>query len=164
MNGSEKLFGHGLHWNCGRVMIERLSGIKPETHLAIMDRASETGMGKSGQSNEDSRFDWVEESDESQDELLSGMMEQTVHFLNDQSAHARLTRYVQSHRLTSRFSFENLCEMVRCVLPDEDFATIPVEKEEAVNWIAGRLYEDPLALERSENLWNSIITRIEMQR
>ncbi len=98
------------------------------------------------------------------DEILESMLETTRHFLEDNSCHGVLTDYVRKHRLPSKFGFENLCELVRCVLQRTNIARVPVDQEECVNWIATCIYEDPLANERTEVLWSSIVSRIQNQQ
>lgn len=95
------------------------------------------------------------------EEILETMLEQTKHFLDKDSFHERFTQYVRQHRLTSKFDFENLSELVRCVLEQTRIQQLPIEYEECVNWIATCIYEDPVANERVARLWNSIINRIQ---
>ena len=98
------------------------------------------------------------------DELLGSMLEKTKHFLEDDSCHGVLTEYVRTHRLPSKFDFENISELVRCVLERTNIKQLPIDKEECVNWIANCIYEDPLANERTEILWSSIVNRIQNQQ
>ena len=97
------------------------------------------------------------------EEILGSLLETTKHYLEDDSCHGVLTEYVRIHRLPSRFDFENVCELVRCVLVRTNIEQLPIEKEECLIWIANCIYEDPLANERTEILWSSIVSRIQNQ-
>ena len=113
------------------------------------------------------RFESKQESYDGElprEELLGSMLETTKHFLEDDSCHGVLTEHVRSHRLPSKFDFENVCELVRCVLGRTNIERLPIEKEECVNWIANCIYEDPLANEKTEILWSSIVSRIQNQQ
>jgi hypothetical protein len=99
--------------------------------------------------------------DQSRDEILETLLEQTKHYLDKDSFHQRFTQHVREHRLTSKFDFENLSELVRCVLERTKIKQLPVDYEECVNWIATCIYEDPLTNERAARFWNSIINRIQ---
>ena len=98
------------------------------------------------------------------EEILASMLETTKHFLEDDSCHGVLTDYVRDHRLPSNFDFENVSELVRCVLKRTNIQQLPIDQEECVNWIANCIYEDPLANERTEVLWSSIVSRIQNQQ
>ena len=63
------------------------------------------------------------------EEILETMLEQTKHFLDKDSFHERFTQYVRQHRLTSKFDFENLSELVRCVLEQTRIQQLPIEYE-----------------------------------
>ena len=102
--------------------------------------------------------------DDSAKELLGSMLEKTKHFLEDDSCHGVLTDYVRTNRLPSKFDFENLCELIRCVLARTKIEELPINKEECVTWVANCIYEDPVANERTEILWNSIVKRIQNQQ
>ena len=98
------------------------------------------------------------------EELLGSMLETTKHYLEDDSCHGVLTDYVRTHRLPSKFSFENVCELVRCVMERTNIEQLPIDTEECVTWIANCIYEDPLANERTDILWSSIVSRIQNQQ
>ena len=98
------------------------------------------------------------------EEILESMLEKTKHFLEDDSCHGTLTDYVRDHRLPSNFDFGNVSELVRCVLKRTNIEQLPIDHEECVNWIANCIYEDPLANERTEVLWSSIVNRIQNQQ
>lgn len=98
---------------------------------------------------------------EAREEMLDSVLEQTRHYLDSDSFHGVLTDYVRQQRLPSRFDFDNLCEMVRCVLSNTSIADLPMDCEECVVWIATCIYEDLPANERTERLWNSIVDRIQ---
>ena len=102
--------------------------------------------------------------DDSPDEILGSMLEKTKHFLEDDSCHGFLTEYVRKNRLPSKFDFENLCELIRCALGRTSIEKLPIDQEECVAWIANCIYEDPVANERTEALWNSIVSRIQNQQ
>lgn len=102
-----------------------------------------------------------DQEEEAREEILGPMLETTKHFLEDDSSHGVLTEYVRSHRLSSKFDFENVCELVRCVLERTNIERLPIDKEECVTWIANCIYEDPLANERTDILWSSIVSRIQ---
>lgn len=95
------------------------------------------------------------------EEMLDAMLEQTRSHLDDDSFHEKFTQYVRQNRLPSRFDFDNVCELVRCVLKSTKINQLSVDAEECVTWIATCLYEDPLSRERIERLWNSILGRIQ---
>jgi hypothetical protein len=99
--------------------------------------------------------------EDSREEMLETMLEQTKHYLDKDSLHERFTEYVRENRLPSQFDFENLCELVRCVLQSTTIEKLSIDREECVNWIATCIYEDPLANERAARLWHSIIARIQ---
>ena len=101
------------------------------------------------------------EEDRTREEILETMLEQTKHYMDGDSLHGRFADYVREHRLTSKFDFENLSELVRCVLEQTKIQQLPIDLEECVNWIATCIYEDPLANERAARLWGSIISRIQ---
>lgn len=105
-----------------------------------------------------------DETEAPRDELLGSMLEKTKHFLDDNSCHGVLTDYVRKHRLPSTFSFENVGELVRCVLDRTNIEQLPIDREECVTWIANCIYEDPLANEKTEQLWSSIVRRIQNQQ
>ena len=98
------------------------------------------------------------------EDILGSILEKTKHYLEDDSCHGVLTEYVRTHRLPSKFDFENLCELVRCVLDRTNIDQLPIELEECVTWIANCIYEDPVANEKTEVLWSSIISRIQNQQ
>ncbi|MFK7767208.1 MAG: hypothetical protein AB8B55_08295 [Mariniblastus sp.] len=102
--------------------------------------------------------------DDSPEELLGSMLEKTKHFLEDDSCHGFLTDYVRTNRLPSKFDFENLSELIRCVLGRTNIEKLPIDLEECVNWIANCIYEDPVANERTEILWNTIVSRMQNQQ
>ena len=95
------------------------------------------------------------------EEVLESLLNQTRHAVGDESYHSLLTDYVREHRLSSKFDFENLSELVRCIIQRTRIDELPVDKEETINWIATCFYEDPVACERVETLWNSIVNRIQ---
>lgn len=99
--------------------------------------------------------------DQRRDEILETLLEQTKHYLDKDSFHERFTQYVREHRLTSKFDFEILSELVRCVLEQTKIKQLPIDYEECVSWIATCIYEDPLTNERAARFWNSIINRIQ---
>lgn len=109
----------------------------------------------------DRSSDEPSESLESRDEILDSMLERTRHFLDDKSYHGVLTDYVREQRLPSKFDFENLSELVRCVLSKRSLEQLPISQEECISWITTCIYEDPVANERAATLWNSIVTRIQ---
>ena len=121
------------------------------------------------QPNSDNSSEWQEEfssdselpEEQTREEILETMLEQTKHYLDKESFHERFTEYVRKHRLTSKFDFENLTELVRCVLEGTKVKQLPIDYEECVNWIATCIYEDPLTNERAAKLWGSIINRIQ---
>ena len=99
--------------------------------------------------------------EQTREEILETMLEQTKHFMDKDSCHERFSQYVREHRLTSKFDFENLTELVRCVLEGTKIKQLPINYEECVDWIATCIYEDPLANERATRFWGSIINRIQ---
>lgn len=121
------------------------------------------------QPHSNSSDDWQEEFDSSGDlsgessreEILETILERTKHYLDSDSLHERFTKHVREHRLTSKFDFENLTELVRCVLERTKVKQLPIDYEECVSWIATCIYEDPLTNERATRLWGSIINRIQ---
>ena len=121
------------------------------------------------QPHSDSSGDWQEEAgsaddfseEQTREEILESMLERTKHYLDKQSFHERFTEYVREHRLSSKFDFENLTELVRCVLERSNIKQLPINYEECVNWIATCIYEDPLTNERAARFWGSIINRIQ---
>ena len=121
------------------------------------------------QPNSDNSSEWQEEfssdselpEEQTREEILETMLEQTKHYLDKESFHERFTEYVREHRLTSKFDFENLTELVRCVLEGTKVKQLPIDYEECVNWIATCIYEDSLTNERAARLWGSIINRIQ---
>lgn len=100
---------------------------------------------------------------EADDEMLGSLLEQTRHYLDESSCHGILTDYVRAHRLPSAYGFDNLSELVRCVLAKTTIDQLPLDTEECITWIATCISEDPLANERAERLWRSIIDRIQSQ-
>jgi hypothetical protein len=122
---------------------------------------SEPNQNRS-ESNHERFLDPEEESQ--REEILGSLLERTKHFLEDDSCHGFLTSYVRDHRLTSNFDFENVSEMVRCVLSRTSIDKLPVDREECVTWIANCIYEDPVANERTEALWTSIVSRIQNEQ
>lgn len=114
-------------------------------------------------SDPDPYLDQTEDSPP-EEEMLDSLLERTRHFLEDDSCHGYLTDYVRENRLTSNFDFENVCELVRCVLGRTSIDKLPIVQEECVSWIANCLYEDPVANERTEKLWRSIVSRIQNQQ
>lgn len=89
------------------------------------------------------------------------MLEQTKSHLDSDSVHAKLTDYVRENRLPSHFDFENVCELVRCLLQSTKIDELSIDTEECISWVATRLYEDPISNERLERLFDSITTRIQ---
>jgi hypothetical protein len=114
---------------------------------------------KQSESNQGLPFEHEEGA--SKEEILGSILERTIHSMEDTSCHGVLTDYVSENRLPSKFSFENLCELVRCVLERTSIDQLPIETEECVTWVANCIYEDPVANERTEILWNSIVSRIQ---
>jgi hypothetical protein len=111
------------------------------------------------------REPYLDHEDETpREEILGSLLERTRHFLEDNSCHGFLTDYVRDHRLASNFDFENLCELVRCVLGRTAIEKLPIDREDCVTWIANCIYEDPVANERTETLWTSIVSRIQNQQ
>lgn len=104
-------------------------------------------------------------SDESQrelpqEQLLDSLLEQTRNTMSDEGGHQLLTDYVREQRLPSKFDFDNLTELVRCIINQTNIDKL-VDKEDAINWIATCFSNDPVAYERVETLWSSIVTRIQ---
>jgi len=97
----------------------------------------------------------------SREEILDSMLEQTKSHLDSDSIHGKLTDYVRENRLPSHFDFENVCELVRCLLQSTKIDELPIDTEDCVTWIATCLYEDPISNERLARLWDSIVTRIQ---
>ena len=122
---------------------------------------SEPNQDQSG-SNREPFLDQEEESQ--REEILGSLLERTRHYLEDDSCHGFLTNHVRDNRLTSNFDFENVCELVRCVLGRTTIDKLPIDREECVTWIANCIYEDPVANERTEALWISIVSRIQNQQ
>lgn len=114
------------------------------------------------ESNRESFLDHDEETH--REEILGSLLERTRHYLEDDSCHGFLTSHVRDHRLSSNFDFENVCELVRCVLSRTKIEKLPIDHEECVTWIANCIYEDPVANERTETLWASIVSRIQNQQ
>lgn len=98
---------------------------------------------------------------ESPDEVLESMLDQTRQAMQEEGYHQRLTDYVREHRLPSKFDFDNLTEMVRCVLNRTRLDQLAVDQEECIAWVANCIYEDPVAQERTAQLWDSIVQRIQ---
>lgn len=94
-------------------------------------------------------------------EMLESLLNQTRHALDNDGYHTLLTNYVREQRLSSKFDFDNLSELVRCIVGRTQLDQLPVDKEDAVAWIANCFYEDPVARERVESLWNSIVSRMQ---
>ncbi len=109
----------------------------------------------------DSLTNGVPEEQPTHEEILETMLEQTKHYLDEDSFHEQFTEYVREQRLASKFDFENLSELVRCVLGQTKIQQLPIDYEECINWIATCIYEDPLTNERAARLWRSIINRIQ---
>ena len=101
------------------------------------------------------------EAETPRDEMMESMLERAKHHLDSKSSHGVLTQYCREHRLPSQFSFENLCELVRCILGRTAIDDLPIQKEECVSWIATCIFEDLPSHERAERLWDSIIDRIQ---
>lgn len=95
------------------------------------------------------------------EEILESLLEQTKSHLDGDSILEKLTTHVRENRLSSTFDFENVCELVRCILESTKINSLSVDFEDCLNWIATRLYDDPLANERLERLWNSIVGKIQ---
>lgn len=93
-------------------------------------------------------------------EMLDSLLHETKRVVDDRGYHALLTEYVREHRLASKFDFDNLTELVRCIVNQTKMDQLPVDKEDAITWIANCFYEDPVACERVELLWNSIVSRM----
>ena len=111
------------------------------------------------ESNREPLIDHEEETQ--REEILGTLLERTKHFLEDDSCHGFLTSYVRDHRLSSNFDFDNVSELVRCVLNRTSMDQLPVDREECVSWIANCIYEDPVSNARTEKLWISIVNRIQ---
>jgi len=95
------------------------------------------------------------------EEILESMLEQTKGQLDSEGLHEKLTEWVRDKRLSSSFDFENVSELVRCILHMTKINSLSLDFEDCVNWIATCLYEDPLANERLERLWNSIVAKLQ---
>lgn len=101
-------------------------------------------------------------SDSESESALESVLESTKQSLRDKGSFPMLVEFVRSQRLPSKFSFENLSELVRCILKDTRLKNLSVDFEECVSWIANCLFEDPVANQRAESLWNAIINQIQM--
>jgi len=124
-------------------------------------------MSETNPENQEHRFENEQQQPsehaeaESREEILESLLEQTKSHLDGDSLHEKLTTYVRENRLRSTFDFENVCELVRCVLLPTKIDSLSLDFEDCVNWIATSLYDDPLANERLERLWNSIVGKIQ---
>ncbi|MEL7498858.1 MAG: hypothetical protein AAFN77_14720 [Planctomycetota bacterium] len=118
----------------------------------------------SGQPNpsqpEQNPADIDREASASREEMLDSLLDQTRQAVDDEGYHKLLTEHVRAQRLSSKFDFENLAELVRCIVNRTRIDELPIDKEEAINWIATCFYEDPVACDRVELLWNSIVSRM----
>ena len=124
-----------------------MSETNPENEEKWLDNEEQEPLGES--------------CDEGREEILESLLEQTRSHFDDDKLHEKLTAHVRENRLPSAFGFENVCELVRCVLQSTNVESLSVDFEDCVNWIATCLYEDPLANERLERLWNSIVGKIQ---
>lgn len=128
----------------------------------MMNKADPDGRDNLFDSGELESLNSASKTNESQEELLESMVEHTKKQLESKNdIHEKLTDYVRENRLPSNFGFENVSHLVRCILESTTIKTLPLDFEECVNWIATRLYEDPLSNERLERLWNSVIDKIQ---
>ncbi len=124
-------------------------------------------MNETNPENQGKQFDNEEQESSNpadtgdREEILESLLEQTKSQLDGDSLHEKLTAYVRENRLRSTFDFENVCELVRCVLQSTKADSLSLDFEDCVNWIASSLYDDPLANERLERLWNSIVGKIQ---
>ena len=124
-------------------------------------------MNETNPENQGKQFDNEEQESSNpadtgdREEILESLLEQTKNHLDGDSLHEKLTAYVRENRLRSTFDFENVCELVRCVLQSTKADSLSLDFEDCVNWIASSLYDDPLANERLERLWNSIVGKIQ---
>ncbi len=112
------------------------------------------------QSAENHQFE-EQDPQPAREELLDSLLNQTRQAMNETGSHELLTNYVRDHRLSSQYDFDNLTELVRCVVARTRIKEYPIDSEDAIGWIATCLYEDPIANERIELLWNSIVQRIQ---
>ena len=124
-------------------------------------------MNETNPENQGQRFENEEQEPSNhaeaagREEILESLLEQTKSHLGGDGLHEKLTTYVKENRLRSTFDFENVCELVRCVLQSTKIDSLSLDYEDCVNWIATSLYDDPLANERLERLWNSIVGKIQ---
>lgn len=124
-----------------------------------MSETNSENQGKQFDSEEYESQNPTEAND--REEILESLLEQTKGQLDGDNVHEKLTAHVRENRLSSTFDFENVSELVRCVLQSTKIDSLSVDFEDCVNWIATCLYDDPLANERLERLWNSIVGKIQ---
>ena len=98
---------------------------------------------------------------EDRQEMLESVIERTRANLSEESLFVELVEFVRMARLPSKFSHENLSELVRFVLSKSDIDLLPIDKEECVAWITNCFYDDPVSNERTARLWSQIIEHIQ---
>ena len=103
----------------------------------------------------------TESSIDEREEILDSLLEQTRHELHRDGVFERLTRFVREARLPSKFSLENLNELVRFILSSNQLDRLPMDQEECITWVSNCLYDDPVANERASALWGQIIDKLQ---
>lgn len=103
---------------------------------------------------------WHDDSPD-RDELLDSLLEQTQNQLNSDGVLKKLVDFVRAERLPSKFSMENLSELVRFILSADRFKNLPIESEDCVTWVSNCIYDDPVANERASVLWGQIIDELQ---
>lgn len=107
----------------------------------------------------DPESDMAMSADPGQD-LFESILDETRESLGKESVFSDLVGFVRNRRLPSKFSFENLEEMIRFVVNADRREKLQFDREACVEFVASSLYDDPLCRNRCEELWSGIINRI----
>ena len=119
--------------------------------------------------NPDNSKDYIYQSDNSEEinpsedrqDTLDSVVERTRARMSEESLFLELVEFVRTARLPSKFSHENLSELVRYVLSKTDFESVPLDQEDCILWITNCFYDDPVSNQRSARLWSQIIEHIQ---
>lgn len=99
--------------------------------------------------------------DATREEVLGSLLDNTNRELAESGVFPLLVEHVRAQRLPSSFSFENLSELVRFIVGRTRLAELTLDQEDCISWISNCIYDDPIAHQRTENLWLAIVSRIQ---
>ena len=98
-----------------------------------------------------------------QGEVLDELVEQTKLAMGREAdlGFEALVEFVRTNRLPSKFSYENLSELVKFLLEKTRLPDLPIEFDECVTFVSSTIYDDPITHVKAAEMWDCIIDQIQ---